>query len=130
MGVAFQVRDDLLGVWATTTESGKTPAGDVYRRKKSLPILHALENANGQDQQFLHTVYQQETPINQEQVEAVLTIFERTHTQSYCRSFLAEQCHLAYEALASVPHAANPQAAQAIEDMNIMVHFVENAVKG
>lgn len=130
MGVAFQVRDDLLGVWATTTESGKTPAGDVYRRKKSLPILHALENANAQDEQFLRTVYQQKTPINKVQVEAVLTIFERTHTQSYCRSFLAEQCHLAYEALASVPHAANPQAVQAIEDMNSMVHFVEGAVKG
>ncbi|HLJ34308.1 MAG TPA: polyprenyl synthetase family protein [Ktedonobacteraceae bacterium] len=129
MGVAFQVRDDLLGVWATTTESGKTPAGDVYRRKKSLPILHALENANAQDQQFLHTIYQQETPINKEQVEAVLAIFERTHTQAYCRAFLAEQCRLAYDALASVPHAANPQAAQAIEDMSIMVHFVEGTVK-
>src|SRR6266496_4181954 len=45
MGIAFQVRDDLLGVWATTAELGKTPAGDVYRRKKSLPVLHALEHA-------------------------------------------------------------------------------------
>ncbi|HVB25244.1 MAG TPA: polyprenyl synthetase family protein [Ktedonobacteraceae bacterium] len=130
MGIAFQVRDDLLGVWATTTELGKTPAGDVYRRKKSLPILHALENANSHDQQFLLTVYQQETPITNAQVEAVLAIFERTHTQTYCRAFLAEQCHLAYEALASVPYAVNPQAVRAIEDMNIMVHFVEEAVKG
>ncbi len=130
MGTAFQVRDDLLGVWATTTELGKTPAGDVYRRKKSLPILHALENANKQDQQFLRTIYQQEAPINKEQVEAVLAIFERSHTQAYCRAFLAEQCRLAYDALASVPAAANPQSAQAIEDMNIMVHFVEDAVQG
>lgn len=130
MGIAFQVRDDLLGVWATTTELGKTPAGDVYRRKKSLPILHALENANAQDQQFLLTVYQQEAPITREQVEAVLAIFERTNTHDYCRAFLAEQCQLAYDALASVPAAANPQAPQAIEDMNIMVHFVEEAAQG
>lgn len=129
MGIAFQVRDDLLGIWATTTELGKTPAGDVYRRKKSLPILHALENANSHDQQFLRTIYQQETSINTAQVEAVLAIFERTRTQAYCRSFLAEQCRLAYDALAYVPYAANPQSAQAIEDMNIMVHFVEEAVK-
>lgn len=130
MGVAFQVRDDLLGVWATTTESGKSPAGDVYRRKKSLPILHALENANVQDQQFLRTVYQQEIPINKEQVEAVLTVFERTQTQTYCRAFLAEQCRLAYDALANVPFAANAQSAQAIEDMKLMVHFVGDAVQG
>lgn len=129
MGVAFQVRDDLLGVWATTAELGKTPSGDIYRRKKSLPILHALEHADRQDQQFMHTVYQQATPISTAQVEAVLAIFERTHTQTYCRTFLAEQCRLAYEALSSVPHAANPQATQAIDDMRTMVHFVEEAVK-
>src|SRR2546430_12422326 len=43
MGVAFQVRDDLLGVWATTAELGKTPAGDVYRRKKSRSEEHTSE---------------------------------------------------------------------------------------
>jgi geranylgeranyl diphosphate synthase, type I len=129
MGIAFQVRDDLLGVWATTKELGKTPSGDIYHRKKSLPILHALENASKQDQQFLHTVYQQEAPINKEQVEAVLAVFERTHTRAYCRAFLTEQCRLAHEALASVPYAADPQAKQAIDDMQIMVQFVEKAVK-
>jgi geranylgeranyl diphosphate synthase, type I len=129
MGIAFQVRDDLLGVWATTAELGKTPAGDIYRRKKSLPILHALENASEQDWQDLQTIYQQALPISATQVERVLAIFEHTHTQAYCRAFLAEQCHLAHEALASVPHAANAQAEQAIDDMQIMVHFVEEAVK-
>lgn len=129
MGVAFQVRDDLLGVWATTTELGKTPAGDVYRRKKSLPILHALEHADEQDRQFLRSVYRQETPISDKQVKKVLAILEHTGTQSYCRAFLAEQCRLAYEALNSVPHAANPMAAQAMEDMHMMVRFVEETVK-
>src|SRR5205814_1124017 len=31
LGTAFQIRDDLLGIWATRAESGKTPAGDVLR---------------------------------------------------------------------------------------------------
>src|SRR5690349_20874752 len=51
LGFAFQVRDDMLGVWATEAELGKLPAGDIYRRKKSLPILHALQYAQPQDQQ-------------------------------------------------------------------------------
>src|SRR6266566_1813677 len=103
MGVAFQVRDDLLGVWGTTAELGKTPAGDVYRRKKSLPILHALEHTNPGEQRFLREVYQQETPMTGEQVDEVLAIFGRTWTKAYCCTFLAEQCRLAHEALASVP---------------------------
>src|SRR5437588_63710 len=129
MGVAFQVRDDLLGVWGTTAELGKTPAGDVYRRKKSLPILHALEHTNPGEQRFLREVYQQETPMTGEQVEEVLAIFGHTRTKAYCCTFLAEQCRLAHEALASVPRINNPVAARALDDMETLVHFVEEASK-
>jgi geranylgeranyl diphosphate synthase, type I len=127
MGVAFQVRDDLLGVWATTAELGKTPAGDVYHRKKSLPILHALEHTNPGDQRRLREVYQQETPITGEQVEEVLAIFARAQTKAYCCTFLAEQCRLARAALTSVPRINNQLAARALEDMEALVHFVEEA---
>jgi geranylgeranyl diphosphate synthase, type I len=128
IGIAFQVRDDLLGVWATTAELGKTPAGDVYRRKKSLPVLHALEQANIHDQHMLHTIYQQEGPLTQKQVEDVLVIFERTRTKAYCQQFLRQQCQLAYEALASVPQQSSQISARALHDMETLVHFVEEAV--
>lgn len=127
MGVAFQVRDDLLGVWASTAELGKTPAGDIYRRKKSLPFLHALEHANAYDQQILHTIYQQEIPVTLVQVNEVLTVFEHTGTNAYCRSFLAQQCQLAYQALASVPRTNNPISARALNDLKTLIHFVEAA---
>ncbi len=127
MGVAFQVRDDLLGVWASTEELGKTPAGDVYRRKKSLPYLHALEHANRNDQRFLREVYQQKAALSSEQVEEILAIFERAQTKKYCRAFLAEQCRVATETLASVPRTNSPVALRAIDDMQTLVHFVEEA---
>ncbi len=127
MGIAFQVRDDLLGVWATTAELGKTPAGDVYRRKKSLPVLHALEQADAQDQQTLQTIYQQDDSLTKEQVEQVLAIFERTHTRTYCQKFLVQQCQVAYDALASVPQQTSPVSARALDDMETLVHFVEEA---
>lgn len=125
MGVAFQVRDDMLGVWATTAELGKTPVGDIYRRKKSLPILHALEHANERDRRLLRTVYQQEHPVTHRQVEDVLTVFAHTQTHAYCRDFLTQQCRLAHEALASVPRNESVVSARAIDDMETLVHFVE-----
>jgi geranylgeranyl diphosphate synthase type I len=130
MGIAFQVRDDLLGVWASTEELGKTPAGDIYRRKKSLPVLHALEQANASDQQLLRTVYTQTTPITAVQVDDVLSIFARTHTKAYCCAFLSEQCQLAYEALANVPRNSNPIAIRAVSDMEMLVNFVEETAQG
>jgi geranylgeranyl diphosphate synthase type I len=129
MGIAFQVRDDLLGVWASTAELGKTEAGDIYRRKKSLPVLHALEHAATPDQQFLRQVYTQESPMTSVQVEEVLAIFARAHTKAYCCSFLAEQCRLAHEALSNVPRNSNPIAARALNDMQALVHFVEETAK-
>ena len=130
IGVAFQVRDDLLGVWASTEELGKTSAGDIYRRKKSLPALHALECAGTSDQQFLRQVYSQKTPITNTQVEEVLAIFERTHTKEYCCSFLSEQCRIAQEALANIPRNSNAIAHRAIGDMETLVRFVEATAKG
>ena len=129
IGIAFQVRDDLLGVWASTEELGKIPAGDIYRRKKSLPAIHALEYAGTSDQQFLRQVYSQKTPITRTQVEEVLAIFERTRTKEYCCSFLIEQCRMAHEALANVPHNSNAVARRAISDMETLVRFVEATAK-
>jgi geranylgeranyl diphosphate synthase type I len=127
MGIAFQVRDDLLGVWATTAELGKTPVGDVYRRKKSLPVLHALQQADAQDQQTLRTIYQQDDALAKEQVGQVLAIFERTQTRTYCQEFLRRQCQAAYDALASVPRQTSPVSSRALDDMETLVHFVVGA---
>ena len=129
MGLAFQVRDDLLGIWATSEESGKTPAGDIYRRKKSLPVLHALEHASPSDQQVLRTIYQQTTPVTLAQVEQIQAIFERTQTQAYCRQFLTTYCQQAHEILTSIPHHSSPVSARALNDLETLVHFVEEATR-
>ncbi len=125
MGIAFQVRDDILGIWATKAELGKTSAGDVYRRKKSLPILHALEHASEHDQAFLREVYTQQQGLTSEQVEHVLAIFERTQTRAYCLNFLDQQCTIAHKALANVPLYNNAISERARDDMETLVHFVE-----
>lgn len=129
IGIAFQVRDDILGIWASAAESGKTVAGDIYRRKKSLPILHALEHANPSDRQRLLHIYSQEKPVTPEQIEEMFDTFARTETQTYCRNFLAEQCRLAHDALASVPRLSHSVAARALDDMEMLVQFVEEACK-
>ena len=43
VGLAFQVHDDILGIWGNTASTGKSTATDLITRKKSLPILFGLE---------------------------------------------------------------------------------------
>lgn len=126
IGIAFQVRDDLLGVWATREELGKTQAGDIYRRKKSLPTLHALEHATPKDRNRLQEIYQQKS-LSPEHVEEVLNIFQRTQTRDYCRTFLQDQCHQAYVALANVQNSGSSIATRALQDMQTIVDYIEEA---
>ncbi len=43
LGLAFQVRDDILGIWGQEEAIGKSAATDITTRKKSLPVLYGLE---------------------------------------------------------------------------------------
>jgi len=48
LGLAFQARDDLLGIWGNPTETGKPTGSDLINKKKSLPICYGLNK----DDQF------------------------------------------------------------------------------
>jgi geranylgeranyl diphosphate synthase type I len=43
LGVAFQLQDDLLGIWGDPSVTGKSAASDLEKRKKSLPVVVGLE---------------------------------------------------------------------------------------
>jgi geranylgeranyl diphosphate synthase type I len=41
-GMAFQIRDDVAGIWSTLDETGKTAGSDVARRKWTFPVVWAI----------------------------------------------------------------------------------------
>ncbi|MDG9715973.1 polyprenyl synthetase family protein [Streptomyces sp. DH24] len=43
LGLAFQAIDDLLGIWGDPVTTGKQAWSDLRQRKKSLPVVAALE---------------------------------------------------------------------------------------
>ena len=45
LGLAFQFRDDLLGIWGDPAVTGKSAASDLEKRKKSLPVVFGLEHS-------------------------------------------------------------------------------------
>jgi geranylgeranyl diphosphate synthase type I len=125
LGLAFQVRDDMLGVWATEAELGKVAAGDIYRRKKSLPILHALQYAQPEDRKAMAKIYTQDASITEDQARKILAIFDRTQTREYCRQLLAQHCQQARAALAQLDMSHNALATRACTDLQAIIDFVE-----
>jgi geranylgeranyl diphosphate synthase type I len=57
IGRAFQIRDDLLGVWGDADVVGKPHGSDIRRRKNSFPIAAAFTRAEGADRQRLAAIY-------------------------------------------------------------------------
>jgi len=45
LGLAFQIQDDVLGIWGDEALTGKSTEGDVATRKKSWPAVYALERS-------------------------------------------------------------------------------------
>jgi geranylgeranyl diphosphate synthase type I len=41
-GMAFQIRDDIAGIWSTLDETGKTAGSDIARRKWTFPVVWAI----------------------------------------------------------------------------------------
>ena len=43
MGMAFQMQDDILGLWGDPQNTGKPVGSDLYKAKKTLPIIHCTQ---------------------------------------------------------------------------------------
>lgn len=45
VGKAFQIHDDVSGIWSSQDRTGKEPGKDLWNRKKTLPLLLAAKHA-------------------------------------------------------------------------------------
>jgi len=80
LGKAFQIYDDIQGVWADTTTTGKEAAKDLVNRKKTLPVLLAAEHTTPAGYNILDRFFRHETN-DPAPVQAVLD-----DTDSYTRT--------------------------------------------
>jgi geranylgeranyl diphosphate synthase type I len=76
LGLAFQARDDILGIWGRQEETGKPLGSDIIRRKKTFPIVYGLEKAKGTARDELVRVYNNGV-LEEEAVSAVLGVLEQ-----------------------------------------------------
>ncbi len=75
LGIAFQLQDDYLDVYATT-DFGKQQAGDILENKKTFLFLKTLELANLEDKNKLLNLYNKKGGSN-DKVRQVKQLFDK-----------------------------------------------------
>ncbi len=117
LGLAFQIQDDILGIWGNPDVTGKPYAADLYQRKVSLPIVHALSHAD--ERNDLAALYQQEH-MDEADVERVLDILEAGGSHGYTEGVAAHYHKEAVDALERIQPAATPAASNAMATIRAM----------
>ena len=67
-GMAFQIRDDVLGVWGTLDATGKVTANDIARRKWTFPVVWALSQPPSLARERIAQAYAHALPFDTAQV--------------------------------------------------------------
>jgi geranylgeranyl diphosphate synthase type I len=76
LGLAFQIRDDILGIWGQEEETGKSTSGDIRRRKKSYPVLRGVALAGASDRRRLLELYGRGSELDDAEVDDVRAILD------------------------------------------------------
>ena len=118
LGMTFQVHDDVLSIWGDEKTTGKSSASDIQSKKKTLPVIYALEKAKGADGKRLRQIYQKKT-IDRADVDDVLRLLSKTDALAYSQEMSKKYYH---EALSELDAADVPQPEKA--DLQAIAKFL------
>lgn len=123
LGQAFQIRDDYLGVWGDPEITGKPIGGDIYRKKKSYPVVYGFANSSRSNYKKLTELYGKEV-LNDRDVASVMIILENSGSRQAALNFIDD---ISGRAKKSVCDINIPDWAR--EEINYLIDFLATRVK-
>ena len=105
VGRAFQIRDDIMGIWGSPQETGKEAAKDLYNRKKTLPLLLALQGAAPSQKEAVQGFFRGRT----DDIEVIFAMLDATEARSLCMSQAAHHLDAGLAALRSASIRDEPR---------------------
>lgn len=85
LGVAYQIQDDILGVFGDEKTIGKSATSDIKENKNTLLITHALKKASVKQKQFLKKYYGAKN-LTIKQLNEIKSIFVETGSMKYSQT--------------------------------------------
>lgn len=124
MGVAFQLKDDLLDVYGDPAVFGKNIGGDILCNKKTYMLIKAFEHADSGQLGRLNAWVDADSFDPAEKIAAVTALYNEIGIKELCEKKMAEYCEQALESLAAV----NVPDAKKVELKNLMTDLMYREV--
>ncbi|HWC30064.1 MAG TPA: polyprenyl synthetase family protein [Dehalococcoidia bacterium] len=114
LGLAFQIRDDVLGIWGEGSATGKPVGADIARKKKSLPVVHAFQQVVGPDRDILVDAYGKDE-VDEADIAEVLSILQRWNCRYFAQGLAEDYRSRAMEELSRTP--ISPEARRSFDEL-------------
>jgi geranylgeranyl diphosphate synthase, type I len=124
LGMAFQTKDDILGIWGRKEETGKPSGNDIRRQKKTLPIILGMQRAAGPSrEQLRHSLCEQslrvhssdKETLSEDSVQSIIDILENAGALEETQRITEEYIKKALNILDSISLA--PSARQNLDEV-------------
>ncbi|TYB47933.1 polyprenyl synthetase family protein [Actinomadura chibensis] len=109
LGEAFQLRDDLWGVFGDPAETGKSAQDDLTGRKPTALLALTLERADGGDRSQLRELLKE--PVPADETARIRQIMDRSGARDQVRQMIDDRAAAARAALARARLPAEAAAA-------------------
>ncbi|GAA4231607.1 family 2 encapsulin nanocompartment cargo protein polyprenyl transferase [Actinomadura meridiana] len=118
LGLAFQLVDDLLGIWGDPAATGKAVHADLHTRKKSLPVVAALTSDTPAGAELAH-LYLRDEPLTPADAAHAATLIDAAGARTWAAAHANTLLTTALEDLT----AAAPTPVPATE-LKTLAHLV------
>ena len=116
IGLAFQIQDDLLDVFADEGEFGKKIGGDILEKKKTYLYLKALEILKGKDRDDFLYLYNSDS-ADDEKLKSVIKVYNDICVIESARNEIKKYTDIANKSLMAVKNDASRKKLEQFSDM-------------
>jgi geranylgeranyl diphosphate synthase type I len=102
IGLAFQIRDDVLGIWGDPVKTGKPRASDLNRRKATYPVLALDPSRHRRAHAAVRRLYRSAPPPARA-VDRVVGLLEATSVREGAQRAAERQAVQAIQVLRTLP---------------------------
>jgi geranylgeranyl diphosphate synthase, type II len=102
IGIAFQLKDDLLDVYADKNKFGKQVGGDIIANKKTFLLIKALQHAKENDKRELEIWLNAKSFNKDKKVKGITAIYNKIGVDKMAERKISQYYNKAFDALSKL----------------------------